>query len=374
MNAFNEDEVNDGEMFCNTLFFRVDANPSVGFGHIMRCLSIADAAVFLHFEVFFILSDDHVKEFVASHGYKTIVLGTTYNDLEEEIEEVCSIIIRNEPSTLVVDSYFVTERYLNTLWDVCKRADCRLVYIDDILAFPYPCDVLLNYNIYGSDANYKELYKGAGNIPTLLIGTSFVPLRSEFQNMETRIIRRQGKSILISTGGSDSEHLTLELVRTIRKKVTCGITFHFIIGPMNEDKDVIRGMVKELPYVVLHENVKNMSALMRLADVAISAAGSTLYELCATQTPTITYILAENQIPGAEGFEQYGILRNCGDIRVLGSEGLAQRLVCQALHLCGNYKERCQIAGNMLRVVDGNGAERIVKGIMRWRIKNQPER
>lgn len=35
----------------------------------------------------------------------------------------------------------------------------------------------------------------------------------------------------------------------------------------------------------------------------ISAASSTLYELCAMQTPTITYIFADNQVLVAKGFE-----------------------------------------------------------------------
>lgn len=345
----------------NTILFRADANPSIGFGHIMRCLSIADAAAALHREVLFILADDTVREFVTGRGYPSIVLGTAYNDLDGEVEGICPILEENKSGTLVVDSYFVTERYLSVLWNTCKSVNCKLVYIDDVLAFPYPCDVLLNYNIYGPDADYQGLYQEVPTTPTFLLGTSYAPLRREFQNLSPRIVKRQGRNILISTGGSDCEHITIELVEEIRKRAAGDIAFHLIVGAMNEDKELIYDRTKDHPNIVVHENVKNMSALMQSCDVAISAAGSTLYELCATQTPTITYILADNQIPGAKGFERHGVLQCAGDVRQLGTQKLAKRLLESAVELCGNYRGRCRIARQMSKVVDGRGAERIIK-------------
>lgn len=355
----------------NIILFRADANPSIGVGHIMRDLSIADVVASYHHEVLFIIADDTVQELVASRGYPSIVLGTLYHDLEREVERISSIIVKKRAGVLVVDSYFVTERYLNTLWDICRSTGCRLVYIDDVVAFPYPCDVLLNYNIYGLETDYKGLYQETGITPKFLLGTSFTPLRHEFQNLKPRIVCRQGKNILISTGGSDCEHITLELVEEISKKTEEYITFHIIVGAMSEDKDLINDRAKVCPNIILHENVKNMCALMQSCDVAISAAGSTLYELCVTQTPAITYILSDNQIPGAKGFEHHGIMQCVGDVRRLGAQRLANRLLESALELCSNYSERCRIAIQMLEVVDGQGAERIAEAIVQdWRQEN----
>lgn len=354
----------DSSQSSDMILFRADANPSIGFGHIMRCLSIADAVASFNQEVLFILADDTVQELVASRGYPSIVLGTAYHDLEGEAERVSSIISEKKAGVLVVDSYFVTERYLNALWETCRSAGCRLVYMDDVLAFPYPCDMLLNYNIYASDADYKGLYQSVKEIPTFLLGTDFAPLRREFQNLPPRIVRRQGRNILISTGGSDCDHITLELVEEIRNKTREEITFHVIIGAMNEDKELIYDKAKDCTNIVLQENVKNMSDLMQACDVAISAAGSTLYELCATQTPAVTYILADNQIPGAEGFEHHGVLQCAGDVRQLGAQRLAIRLLDSAVELCDDYNERYRIAGWMSEVVDGRGAERIAESIM----------
>lgn len=347
-----------------TILFRADANPSIGFGHIMRCLSIADAVAAFNHEILFILADDTVQDLVEQRGYPSIVLGTVYDDMEGEAERVSSVIAEKKFHALVVDSYFVTERYLNALGNICRSAGGRLVYMDDVLAFPYPCDMLLNYNIYAPEADYKGLYQGVEREPTFLLGTAFAPLRREFQNLSPRVVRRQGRDILISTGGSDCEHITLALVEEIHKRAEGFIIFHVIVGAMNEDKEAISDKAKDCPNIVLHEYVKNMNDLMQACDVAISAAGSTLYELCATQTPTITYILADNQIPGAESFEHYGILQCAGDVRRLGAQGLAKALLESAVKLCVNYRERCRIAGKMSEVVDGRGAERIAEKIM----------
>lgn len=134
---------------------------------------------------------------------------------------------------------------------------------------------------------------------------------------------------------------------------------------MNQDLPVIQQLMAGEDNIFIHYNVNNMAELMSECDAAISAAGSTLYELCATQTPTITYILADNQILGAESFERNGVLKNAGDVRVLGAERLSCRLIRDAVGLCDDYAERCRIARRQRMLVDGRGAEKVMKWLMK---------
>ena len=55
----------------------------------------------------------------------------------------------------------------------------KLIYIDDVLFFSYPCDILINYNIYADESRYRTLYRDAV-LPELLLGTAYAPLRREF--------------------------------------------------------------------------------------------------------------------------------------------------------------------------------------------------
>ena len=107
-----------------------------------------------------------------------------------------------------------------------------------------------------------------------------------------------------------------------------------------------------------------MSELMLNCDVAISAAGSTLYELCATQTPTITYILEDNQQPVADAFAELKVLMNCGDIRNMGPVILADKLIYNAINLCEDYDKRKMISRLQASIVDGKGASRIIDSVI----------
>ncbi len=331
----------------------------------MRCLSIADAASEIEQDIVFVTAGDECKAIIQSRGYDNIVLQVDYQKLEEELDQLFSVISRLQVKIVLIDSYFVTRSYLEQLKNYCTRQSCRLVYIDDILAFPYPCDVLINYNIYGSEKEeyYKRLYSDKKkNLPMFLLGTTYVPLRKEFQNLSPRNTRVNACDILISTGGTDIEHLTIALLRVVLDRKD-KYRFHFIVGPMNEDIGKIKKIAEGKDNIIIHENVKRMQYLMRECDVAISAAGSTLYELCATRTPTITYILSDNQILGAKAFEKYGLIKNLGDIRRKGCEELAMDLIKEIILLIKDYQKREEVSHRMGKHIDGNGASRIAENL-----------
>lgn len=348
------------------LIFRCDGNSFIGSGHVMRCLSIADAAKKMGEHCLFVTADESFSEIIKSKGYENYVLDSDYRKLIQELDIFLNIIKIFRPKKIFVDSYFVEPVYLNTLWKSAKAIGCRLVYIDDVIKFAYKCDVLVNYNIYGPDKeeDYKKIYKKHGiDLPRLLLGTRYAPLRAEFQKLPLRVIRRQAKHILISTGGADPDHMGIGFAEAILHNFEQlrFFQFHFIIGSMNKDAEKMKKLTVSAPNIALYFNVSDMSALMNEMDIAVSAAGSTLYELCATQTPALTYILADNQILGAEGFSRRGIIYNIGDVRNSSPFDLAGRIISETVELVEDYDRRKAIASKMRNVVDGEGAGRIYK-------------
>lgn len=344
--------------------FRADGNPAIGAGHVMRCLSIAGAA---KEPCMFVTADSCFSDMIVSKGHQVSVMHTDYLHMEDELTQLSALLWAQQPSALFVDSYYVTASYLSALQEACRHISCKLVYIDDILSFPYPCDILLNYNIYGPDKEqaYKSMYQAAkARLPRFLLGPSYAPLRGEFQNLPERTVRPEARHVLVSTGGSDPEHIARNLAAYAISHPSSlkQLKFHFIIGAMNGDLEQIRQITASSPNIFLHVNVNNMGELMRQSDLAVSAAGSTLYELCATQTPTITYVLADNQTPGAKSFERHGILRCAGDARKLGDK-LPGRLMDEILRLAKDYGARAEIARRQKTVVDGNGARNVVEAV-----------
>ena len=121
-------------------YIRADGNAKVGMGHIMRCLSIAEAALELGSRPVFISADNDGRTIINGRGVECTVLDTDYTDMESELEKLARIL--NREDIILVDSYCVTESYLRSLGEMCKTA-----YLED-MGKPYPVNLLINYNIY----------------------------------------------------------------------------------------------------------------------------------------------------------------------------------------------------------------------------------
>lgn len=295
------------------ILFRADGNPQIGSGHVMRCLSIADAAKDQGLECRFAVADGSFSQTIRDRGFVFEVLGTDYRQMDAERDALARLLRRDGPAAVVVDSYFVTPEYLAWLG---RFAD--VTYIDDLAAFACPVKNLINYNIYGPELDYEGLYKAAGvPAPRLLLGPRYAPLRKQFQNIPPRAAPRAVEDILVSTGGADPEHMALRIARYLGSRLQePPYRFHFVVGRMNPDVQALQQIAENCAWIQLHENVQDMAGLMCQCDLAIAAAGSTLYELCACGVPTVTYAFADNQLLGMRAFERQGMMQSAGDIRL----------------------------------------------------------
>ncbi len=336
------------------IYMRADANPNIGMGHIMRCLSIADAFRSLEINPIFILADDRAAELVQNRSYKTIILYSDYKYMDAELP-LWEFLAIKATDYIIVDSYFVSDYYLREIKR--KVANGKLIYIDDLAAFCYPVDILVNYNAYGIKLDYHRIYESAGvGIPQLILGPSYAPLRNMFCGVPKKVQPEKVKNVLISTGGSDLLHLTCSIVKARPQN----FIYHLLIGAMNSDKDEIEKLAGD--NIILHENIIDMKSLIESVDIAVSAAGSTLYEICACGVPLITYVLADNQIANAEAFSNLGLAVNLGDMRIEKSP--IEKIFIAVEELSGNYGKRCSIGTHMQQMIDGFGAERMIKKIL----------
>lgn len=342
------------------IIFRVDGNLCVGAGHVMRCLSLALAARERGINCKFITADGAFRDKILANDFEVTVLNTDFKNLYDELFLTENILRQEKPDYIIVDSYYVTAEYLS-----CLRQYGKLAYIDDIASFAYPVDVLINYNIYAFGINYHELYKREKiQIPLQIMGGSYVPLRSEFCGLSKKKLSNPVRNILVSTGGADPERMALRITECLLVHVHQieKYKFHFIVSKYEPDASKMETIARKNQWLVLHKDVKNMSELMQACDIAISAAGSTLYELCACGIPTITYILADNQIMGASAFEQDGIMLNAGDVREYGD--FFGNLLELLERLCSDVELRESLAAKAQRLVDGAGAARLMEKLL----------
>lgn len=327
------------------ILIRADANEVIGTGHVMRCLSIAHAFADRGEEIKFVTADHKGDSLIHSRGFDTLCLESDYNNMDSE--DIVSVVGEYKPELLIIDSYYVSKGY----FDRVQRL-CRIAYIDDINEAVWDADFLIDYNIFGNVIDYS----GYVNTRTsLMLGPKFAPLRSEFKNVPKHIIKPV-TDVMISAGGSDPEKITERIMERICP-LWKDICFHFVVGALNPRLDNIKSLLES--NMVLHINEQKMSELMQNCDMAISAAGSTLYELCACGTPTITYTLADNQLLAAEEFERQELMINAGDCR--NNAAFIENLNKKLDYYAGNIEKRKIVSEKMQLLVDGYGAERIVE-------------
>ena len=332
------------------ILIRADANEVVGTGHIMRCLSLANAFSEIGEEDVFCTADHRADDLIRGKGYKVICLDSDWTELKED--GIVQIAEEMKPELILVDSYYVTEEYMHKL-----RKAAPTAYIDDMNAHCWEVDYLINYNIYADSFDYSA-YRNSGT--ELLTGPRYAPLRSEFKGIPKRIVKETVTDILVSAGGTDPERITEKIMQGICPGEKA-IRFHFVVGALNARINEIDKLQDD--NIILHINEKNMSALMNSCDIAISAAGTTLYELCATGLPTITYTLADNQLVPAKAFEEQHVMISAGDCR--DNSSFIDDLKNAVRTLTNDQKLRSKCAQNMQDLVDGNGADRLAKSLVR---------
>lgn len=334
------------------ILIRTDANEHIGTGHVMRCMSISSALREIGEDVIFVTADERGHELISRNGFKALCLNSSYNDTERELAKLERIIEEFCPSLILADSYFITPNYFRGL-----PGKVRTAYIDDLNEVYYNVDLLINYNIFAETLDYSR-YKNTNT--KLLLSPKYAPLRKEFINLETLQIREQVKNIFVSAGGSDPENITERVIEEICPEFA-GVKFHFVIGALNPRIKRLEQLEKE--NIIFHVDERNISGLMLSCDIAVSAAGSTLYELCACGIPAVAYTLADNQKEAAELFAVKGIMLNAGDCRE--NPGFIEVLKANIRKLTENSGLRKELSGKMRSVADGRGARRLAEELVR---------
>lgn len=329
------------------LYIRTDINEIIATGHLMRCIAIADAAKQLGEDVTFILADEQGKDDIEKRGYSTIILHTKWSDMEAELEKLQEIIKQYNITSMLVDSYQVTERYLKEL-----SRNIKILYIDDWAREHYSVSALICYMSHWKTLKHKECYFNA----KLMLGLAYAPVRSVFQNLGEKEIRSEVENVLLLSGGTDNYDMLSKMLGILKTKEFKEIVA--ICGRYYANTEALIEEYRDYENIRILRAVENIEDYMQEADLAISAGGTTLYELCACGTPTISYAIVDNQIENVNGFAQEGIIEYAGDVRYDDVLDNINELVDKYRHDRGLRK---MLSKSMQLMVDGNGASRIVE-------------
>ncbi|AWI03689.1 UDP-2,4-diacetamido-2,4,6-trideoxy-beta-L-altropyranose hydrolase [Clostridium drakei] len=341
---------------------RADGGAKIGMGHIMRTLVLAKELKNKNNHVFYICRVDNFTYDIKNLNNETY--GFNHNEFIKNyvsdkykmgIEKILSVgfkvyfvrenflisdMMNIKADLLITDSYDIDEYYFSKT----KNAFSRTAYIDDMNLYYYDVDFLINQNIGAEKFNYKT-----NENSKLLCGCKYVMLRKEFKNIEEKCVPETVKNIMITVGGADPNNITLKLLSWVK---SLNYNFHVVIGPSFNNIEQLKEF--ESARIKLYHNV-DMCSLMQKVDMAVSACGSTLYELAACKVPTIGIIIADNQQGIACEMHKQGIIRNIGWYNELDEDTFIKAIG----DISDNYDLRKNMGLKASKLIDGKGAERI---------------
>ncbi len=350
--------------------FRADSSTALGSGHIMRCLTLADALAGRGFAVSFVCRDlpGNIIAAVTGRGYEVhTLLPHPVADDADEYERLLGAPRKTDAAAtaavleavgpvdlLAVDHYALDERWEKIL----KPLSGRLLAIDDLGNRRHDCDFLLDQNLAaGETKDYRALVPASC---TLLLGTDYTLLRPDFAALRGGLRRRDGtvRRLLVFFGGGDEGNETGKALTAIA--LACpDVTVDVVLGAGNPHGEAIEKLCAGLPGATVHRQTTAMAALMAGADLAIGGCGTATWERCALGLPAICTSLAPNQEPIAAAAAAAGALIYLGKAAEVGAGDIAAALG----RLLADPAAVRDMAARAAELVDGHGTERVVRAL-----------
>lgn len=368
---------------------RTDGSSVIGTGHVMRCLTLANALAQLGITVFFfsrrlntklanlvrerhhrVISLEDVGPLpTASQGLYGTWLGTTeefdafetVTALDKQSHNICA------PLFVLVDHYGLASAWERSVASLLQAKICS---IDD-LNRSHDSDYLVDTTFGKTEVSYRDIVPASCEI---MAGAQFALLRPEFATLRPSVLDRLDaqfasmasvKNLLIAMGGADSDNkssLLLEAVQPLALEY--GFHTHILTGAAYENGRQLQLQVDNFGApATIHDNIRNVAELLAMMDLCVGAAGSSTWERCCLGLPMVNVVLAENQKEISSSLGRSGIAIDGG---VLPSgEGMMKEWTSNyILPLLADAGKRKALSEAARSIVDGYGVTRVLRAVM----------
>lgn len=338
------------------ILFRADASHAIGAGHVMRCLALAETALRKGYEPVFLSAEMLASLKKRMHSKKIRLIAQKAGAASlDDARATARLAAQGDYDCVVADHYGIGRGFQ----EVLQRSGIKQLLLDDDgRRDAYRADLVLNQNIFAD----KKMYKRSSPKTRLLLGTHYALIRDEFlrPTHKRHAVRRRASRILLTMGGSDPENVTTTALKAIERLPLGDLEVVVIAGPAYRNLAQIKTLCKNSKFnVQIQKDPKSMATWMAWADVAVSAAGSTAWELAYMGVPSILIIIADNQKAIGQTLQKRGAVLCAGEAHSLNVPKLSSMLE----RLVSSYPMRKKMSRILRRIVDGRGAERVLEAI-----------
>lgn len=361
-----------------TVAFRTDASLEIGSGHVMRCLTLAEALRRQGAACRFLMREHrgHLIDSVRRRGFGVVSLGGDTQSGKRgalpaapahaswlgcswraDAEQTRRALGHGPVDWLVVDHYALDAEWERSLSDVCRH----LLVIDDLADRPHHCDVLLDQNLGRDGGDYAALVPEGCE---LLIGPAHALLRPEFAaHRADSLLRRRPprlQHLLVALGGVDAGNATGRVLTALRDSpLTPESSITVVMGRQAPWLQSVQAQAADMPWPCkVLVQVDDMARLMADCDVAIGAAGGSAWERCSVGLPCLLIVLADNQRAGARALAASGAAIMLADEDDLPAELGARIASLKSADALSRLVDAASA------VTDGRGLERVIPHLL----------
>ena len=355
------------------IVFRADASREIGTGHVMRCLTLADALRERGARCIFICREHkgNLIDLIAQHGHKVHSLPQTAREVKPEDsdlahaswlgtgQETDATDTLHELGEGVVDWIIVDHYALDHRWEQALRPSCKqIMVIDDLADRRHDCDLLLDQNLGRSEQDYRGLVTSNTR---MMIGPQYALLRPEFaQWREYSLGRRdhpQLQSLLITMGGVDKGNATGQVLDALKScELSPDLHINVVMGSNAPWLTDVQQQAAHMPCPTkVLTGINNMAQLMADSDLAIGAAGSTSWERCCMGLPALLLVLADNQRDIARKLDRLGAAF------LVKEPGTLSKEIKRGLKWILSDNHFADMSTTASELVDGLGVRRVIE-------------
>lgn len=315
-------------------------------GHLVRCSALANM-IKENFEIGFITKntpDGVLHKFLPSE-YTSFKI-----ESNDEFKFLSEMEILRVGNILVLDNYSFDAEYQSKI----KKSGVKTVYVDDLIAFNYNVDVIINQAENIKDSDYKT-----SSPVKFCLGSKYILLREPF--LKAAQSERQLKkieSVFVSFGGADMDNVSQKVVKTLLKFSQLK-NIHVLSSSVNENIDKWKNEFGNLSVVKFHSDLKaeEVCSLMQSCELALGPCSNLALELCAIGIVFITGTTADNQNNYYKALTGNSAVLGIGKWQELGEETLYEKLNSVMIY---DQKDLNWFIKNQRNYIDGQSGKRLL--------------
>jgi UDP-2,4-diacetamido-2,4,6-trideoxy-beta-L-altropyranose hydrolase len=326
------------------ILFVVDAGPTVGGGHVMRSLTLAQA----------LEAKGAATAFVGPPPVGELLDAFAPDAVRMPAEDLAAAAVRESFDAIVFDHYGLAEP------DHRAMAQGRpVLVIDDLADRPLGADIVVD----SGPARRPEDYLGLVALSAqLLLGPAYAPVRPEFAALRQTALGWRGEPvqrILVAMGLTDVGGITARIVERVRPRVN-DLGIDIVLGAAAPSADALARIARRDGRLTVHVDTPHMARLTAEADIGIGAPGSSTWERCTLGLPSLLVALADNQRPAARAMAE----RNAALVVDIADPDFDATFDRALLRLLRDADLRRRLAAESAEVCDGLGAGRTAEAFL----------